>query len=216
MNQIKRPTYLNVLFIISFIIFLGCLILSFSRLYFYSNIDNIPEIKPVSIGETIKGEFLRVSIAKVDIIPIVYEGVFNGKVTLIAHITSTNGAKFITALSQEIIQKQKIEPGTTLIFGDMDHESDKIEEKEAEITKKLELYPEFNTNNFLYLQGTKPNTFAIFVPIIYGLAAMGIANSISRFVMNKKLKKAILEAKRAKIVTESVSPEIAKSLMLKK
>jgi hypothetical protein len=216
MNQTKRPNYLNVLFIISFIIFLGCLIFSFSRLYFYSNIDNIPEIKPVNIDETIKGEFLRVKIAKVDILPIVYEGVFNGKVTLIAHITSTNGAKFITALSQAMIQKEKVEHGTTLIFGESSLESSKIEEKEDEISKKLELYPEFNSKNFLYLQGTKPDTFTIFVPVIYGLAAMGIANFISRFVKNKKLKKEILEAKRAKIITESVSPEIAKSLMLKK
>jgi hypothetical protein len=68
----------------------------------------------------------------------------------------------------------------------------------------------------LYLQGKTANIWTIFIPLIYGLVSLGIANGIFRMVMNKKLKKAILDEKRSKIVAESVSPEIAKSLMLKK
>ena len=92
--------------------------------------------------------------------------------TYLVHISSDSGVKFITTLSEEKIKNEKIDVGSTVVFGAGIQDS-AIQKKKSEIVNELKSnYPEYYTENFMFLQGKTADIGTIMNPVGTGLVVM--------------------------------------------
>lgn len=169
----KPFSFGNLLIKLSVIFFICTIIYSIFNYVRVLNPDNITLLTSDSqLSNSLDNSFLRVKISKLEVLPIVYETTFSKKVTYLVYITSESDVKFITALSEKKIQEEKIDVGSTVIFG-AGIEDSALEKKKFEIDRELKAgYPEYYTKNYMFLQGKSADIGTVAKPIGVGLVAM--------------------------------------------
>ncbi len=178
------------------------------------NPDNISILTSDSqLSNSLDNSFLRVKIAKLEVLPLVYEQKYVKRVTYLVHITSESGVKFITALSEEKIKNEKIDVGSTIVFG-AGIEDSAIQKKKSEILNELKSsYPEYYTENFMFLQGKVADIGTVASPIGSGLVVMILTfGLVTKF---RKEEPAVVNSLSEKGILAETSQTRADSLKLK-
>lgn len=162
----------------------------YSYVYFL-DINHVPELTNQS---QIHGEYFRVKVASVKILPEFYQTIIGKDTTFIALITTDKKLSFISPLSDKKISSNKIEAGSTLVFGASNPEGDKIERKSSEIQKNASKYTENKNSDIVYFQGQNVDTLRLFHPFF---GTVGIIALIYYFKYKKdeKIEKQRLQTK---------------------
>jgi hypothetical protein len=166
-----------------------------------SNPENIPLLKDKS---QLSSEFVRVKITKAEPIPISLESTLSRKrlgittstsktSTVFLYITSDSNISFITPLTNETIKKEKIEVGSTAIFGMSSTDFPQVEKKKADLLEIVKTdYPQFVTQNVLYFQGKNADVFQSYTTFLGTSVSMvvilAIIVKIEGFTKSKSLK----------------------------
>lgn len=152
---------------------------------YFLDVNHVPELTNQS---QIHDQYLRVTVSRIKILPDFFQTIISKDVTFVTLITTDKDISFISPLSENQIKNNKIEAGSTLIFGATNPNSDKIEEKAGEIQKIAAKYPEKKSSNILYLQGQNADGFTLFKPFGVTIGTIMMIYYI-KYLMDERIKK---------------------------
>jgi hypothetical protein len=159
-----------------FVVVLLSLVYSIYSHIINSDPKNIPILKDKS---QLSSDFVRVNITKVEVLPISLEtstskkrfGITTStskKSTIFIYVTSDNQMNFITPITKETIEKEKIEVGSTAIFGADSSGFSQVEKNKDDLFDKIKTdYPNYTTQSILYFQGKKADILTSYKPFLY-------------------------------------------------